>query len=75
MIDEARTGGGISREHRREKDRTIAHAFLPQRKGGIEGRQGIMEGSPALTHERNTALCSREIPPPVRAWEGSSSAS
>ncbi|MDI6753415.1 MAG: hypothetical protein QME78_03365 [Thermodesulfobacteriota bacterium] len=47
---------------------TIARAFLPQRKGGIEGRQGIMGGSPALIHDRNTALCSREIPPPGRAW-------
>gem|GEM_PF-7125677 len=26
-----------------------------------------MEGSPALSHERSLALCSREIPPPVRA--------
>ena len=29
-----------------------ARSFLPQRKGGIEGRQGILGGSPALTHER-----------------------
>ena len=49
------------------KDWTIARAFLPQRKGGTEGRQGILGGSPALSHERTTALCSREIPPPVRA--------
>ncbi|MBM4330575.1 MAG: hypothetical protein FJ117_04990 [Deltaproteobacteria bacterium] len=46
----------------------MARAFLPQRKGGIEGSQGIMGGSPALFHERNTALRSREIPPSVRAW-------
>jgi len=45
----------------------IARVFLPQRKGGIEERQGIMGGSPALIHESNTALCSREIPPAVRA--------
>ncbi len=48
--------------------RSVANPCLPSAKeGGIEGREGILGGSPALSMERITALCSREIPPPVRA--------
>ncbi|MDO8956236.1 MAG: hypothetical protein Q7W38_05245 [Deltaproteobacteria bacterium] len=39
------------------------------KEGGIEGREGILGGSPALSIERITALCSREIHPPVRAGQ------
>ena len=45
---------------------SVANPCLPSAKeGGIEGR----EGSPALSMERITALCSREIHPPVRAGQ------
>ena len=50
--------------------RSIADSCLPSAKeGGIEGREGILGGSPALPMERTTALCSREIHPPVRAGQ------
>ncbi|MBU1208237.1 MAG: hypothetical protein KKH04_15125 [Proteobacteria bacterium] len=39
------------------------------KEGGIEGKEGILGGSPALSIERITALCSREIHPPVRAGQ------
>jgi|GEM_PF-1624368 len=48
--------------------RSVAAPWLPSAKeGGIEGNEGILGGSPALSFERITALCSREIHPPVRA--------
>ncbi len=50
--------------------RSVAEPCLPSAKeGGIEGREGILGGSPALSIERITALCSREIHPPVRAGQ------
>jgi len=50
--------------------RSVANPCLPSAKeGGIEGREGILGGSPALSMERITALCSREIHPPVRAGQ------
>ncbi len=50
--------------------RSVANPCLPSAKeGGIEGREGILGGSPALSIERITALCSREIHPPVRAGQ------
>ena len=50
--------------------RSVAEPCLPSAKeGGIEGREGILGGSPALSMERITALCSREIHPPVRAGQ------
>ena len=50
--------------------RSVAEPCLPSAKeGGIEGREGILGGSPALSMERTTALCSREIHPPVRAGQ------
>jgi hypothetical protein len=46
--------------------RSVAKPCLPSAKeGGIEGREGIL----ALSMERITALCSREIHPPVRAGQ------
>jgi len=39
--------------------------LLSGKEGGIEGREGIFGGSPALFLERRTALGSREIHPPV----------
>ena len=46
--------------------RSVAEPCLPSAKeGGIEGREGIL----ALSIERITALCSREIHPPVRAGQ------
>ena len=50
--------------------RSVADPCLPSaREGGIEGNEGILGGSPALSMERITALCSREIHPPVRAGQ------
>ena len=50
--------------------RSVANPCLPSAKeGGIEGREGILGGSPALSMERIAALCSREIHPPVRAGQ------
>ena len=54
--------------------RSVPEPCLPSAKeGGIEGREGILGGSPALFIdlfiERITALCSREIRPPVRAGQ------
>jgi len=50
--------------------RSVANPCFPSAKeGGIEGREGILGGSPALSMERITALCSREIHPPVRAGQ------
>ena len=50
--------------------RSVPEPCLPSAKeGGIEGREGILGGSPALSMERITALCSREIHPPVRAGQ------
>jgi len=50
--------------------RSVAEPCLPSAKeGGIEGREGILGGSSALSMERITALCSREIHPPVRAGQ------
>ena len=50
--------------------RSVAAPCLPSAKeGGIEGNEGILGGSPALSIERITALCSREIHPPVRAGQ------
>jgi len=46
--------------------RSVPEPCLPSAKeGGIEGREGIF----ALPIERITALCSREIYPPVRAGQ------
>ncbi|MBU1208915.1 MAG: hypothetical protein KKH04_18650 [Proteobacteria bacterium] len=48
--------------------RSIPEPCWPSAKeGGIGGKEGILGGSPALSMERITALCSREIHPPVRA--------
>jgi len=48
--------------------RLIPEPCWPSAKeGGIEGNEGILGGSPALSMERITALCSREIHSPVRA--------
>ena len=50
--------------------RSVPEPCLPSAKeGGIEGREGIRGGSSALSIERITALCSREIHPPVRAGQ------
>ena len=50
--------------------RSIPEPCLPSAKeGGIEGREGILGASPALSMERTTALCSRKIHPPVRAGQ------
>ena len=50
--------------------RFVPEPCLPSAKeGGIEGREGIRGGSSALSMEKTTALCSREIHPPVRAGQ------
>ena len=50
--------------------RSVADPCFPSAKeGGIEENEGILGGSPALFMERITALCSREIHPPVRAGQ------
>jgi len=50
--------------------KSIPEPSLPSAKeGGIKGREGILGGSPALSIERTTALCSREIHPPIRAGQ------
>ena len=50
--------------------RSVAAPCLPSAKeGGIEGNEGLLGGSPAPSMERITALCSREIHPPVRTGQ------
>ena len=62
-------GGHLARAKSAGKG-SVPDPSLPSAKeGGIEGREGILGGSPALPMERTTALCSREIHPPVRAGQ------